>query len=168
LVALANRAQQGDESAMVPLRKLMQDPAYVEALGGNLAHRTQVALIDKYSGKNLMVKESIGRKLDLMRAELAGLNPSPLERLLADRIVACWLHLHHLEAIYVGKDSMELGLATFYQRSISAAQKRYLAAIKTLAIVRKMAVPVLQVNIAKKQVNVAGAIPTSPEKGNTE
>jgi hypothetical protein len=30
------------------------------------------------------------------------------------------------------------------------------SAIKTLAVVRKLAVPVLQVNIAKKQVNVAG------------
>ena len=44
-----------------------------------------------------------------------------------------------------------------YQLSISSAQKRYLAAIKTLAVVRKLAVPVLQVNIARKQVNVAGS-----------
>jgi hypothetical protein len=31
------------------------------------------------------------------------------------------------------------------------------APLKTLALVRKLAVPVLQVNIAKKQVNVAGS-----------
>jgi hypothetical protein len=37
------------------------------------------------------------------------------------------------------------------------AHKRYLSAIKTLATVRKLALPVLQVNIAKKQVNVAGS-----------
>jgi hypothetical protein len=46
-----------------------------------------------------------------------------------------------------------------YQRSLSAAQKRYLAAIKALAVVRKHVVPVLQVNIARKQVNVARACP---------
>ena len=34
--------------------------------------------------------------------------------------------------------------------------RRYLSALKTLALVRKLAVPVLQVNIARKQVNVAG------------
>ena len=39
------------------------------------------------------------------------------------------------------------------------AHRRYLTAIKTLAIVRKLALPVLQVNIAKKQVNVAGSPP---------
>ncbi len=36
------------------------------------------------------------------------------------------------------------------------AHNRYLSAIKTLATVRKLALPILQVNIAKKQVNVAG------------
>jgi hypothetical protein len=59
--------------------------------------------------------------------------------------------------MYAGKESMALELGTYYQRCLSAAQKRYLAAIKTLALVRKLAVPVLQVNIARKQVNVANA-----------
>jgi len=42
-----------------------------------------------------------------------------------------WLHLHHLEAIYSGKESMSLDLGSYYQRCITSAQKRYLAAIKT-------------------------------------
>jgi hypothetical protein len=53
------------------------------------------------------------------KAELAGPRPAPLERLLAERVVACWLHLHHLEAIYYGKDGMVLELARHYQRCIS-------------------------------------------------
>jgi hypothetical protein len=61
--------------------------------------------------------------------------------------------------------SPELG--TYYQRSLERAQKRYLAAIKTLAQVRKLAVPVLQVNIARKQVNVAGACPVAESERNT-
>jgi hypothetical protein len=92
-----------------------------------------------------------------LRAELGGANPTRLERLLVERIVACWLHLHHLEMIYAGKESMSLELGSYYQRSLTSAQKRYLTAIKTLAVVRTLAAPVLQVNIAKKQVNVAGA-----------
>jgi hypothetical protein len=46
------------------------------------------------------------------------------------------------------------------------AHRRYLTAIKTLATVRKLALPVLQVNIAKKQVNVAG--PCLPADGAKE
>ena len=157
LLALTNRAQKGDKTALPALRELLKEPAYVDALGGNLAKQAQFTLINKFSGQNLLYKESLTRKLDLLRNELAGNSPTPLELLLVERIISCWLHLHHLEVIYAGKESMSLELGSYYQRSISSAQKRYLAAIKTLALVRKMAVPVLQVNIARKQVNVAGA-----------
>jgi hypothetical protein len=128
----------------------------VDLFGGDLARRAQRTLIGKFSGQNLLCKEAVTRKLELLRAEVAGGNPTPLERLLVERIVACWLHLHHLEAHYAHRENMSLELDTYYQRSIDRAQKRYLAAIKTLAVVRKLALPVLQVNIAKKQVNMAG------------
>jgi hypothetical protein len=47
------------------------------------------------------------------------------------------------------------------------AHRRYLSAIKALALVRRLAVPVLQVNIARKQVNVAGACPAAQGEGDT-
>jgi hypothetical protein len=156
LLALADRTQSGDKSALPALRELLKDPTMVDTLGGNLARQAELTLIAKFSGKNLMYRESLPRKLQALRAELAGPCPTPVERLLAERVAACWLHLHHLEMIYAGKDSMALELAAHYQRCIDRAHKRYLSAIKTLAVVRKLAVPVLQVNIAKKQVNVAG------------
>ena len=161
LLALADRAQKGDETAMPALREFLKQPAYVDVFGGDLAKRAQLTIINRFSGQNLLFKESLTRKLDLLRDELAGPKPTPLEGLLVERIVACWLHLHHLEINYANKESMSLELGSYYQRSISSAQKRYLAAIKTLAVVRKLAVPVLQVNIARKQVNVAGSCVTA-------
>ena len=125
-------------------------------LSVSAAHRVDEALA-----------KSLTRKLDLLRDELAGPNPTPLERLLVERIVACWLHLHHLEATYSGKEGMSLALGSYYQRSITSAQKRYLVAIKTLALVRKLAIPVLQVNIARKQVNVAGPCVAADSDGGT-
>jgi hypothetical protein len=166
-MALTDRAQKGDKTALPALRELLKEPAYVNALGGDLAKQAQLTLINKFSGQNLLYKESLTRKLELMRDELAGNSPTPLDRLLVERIVTCWLHLHHLEVIYAGKESMSLELGSYYQRSISSAQKRYLAAIKTLALVRKMAIPVLQVNIAKKQVNVAGSCVTPDSERGT-
>jgi hypothetical protein len=149
------RAQRGDETTLPVLRELLQKPHMVEACG-NLATHFEHTMVRKMAGKDLAVSEGLRRKLDCMRAELAGPTPAPLERLLVERIVACWLHLYHLETAYAGKDSMSLDLASYYQRSLSAAHKRYLSAIKALAVVRKLALPVLQVNIARKQVNVAG------------
>jgi hypothetical protein len=156
LAALVRRAEKGDETALPALRQALTIPAVVDMLGGDLARQAQLTLIAKFSGKNLLWKESLTRKLDLLRTELTGATPTPLERLLVERVVTCWLQLHHLEILYANKENMILELGTYYQRSIDRAQKRYLSAIKALALVRKLAVPVLQVNIAKKQVNVAG------------
>jgi hypothetical protein len=167
LMGLTDRAQKGDRTTLPALRELLKHPEAVDLLGGDLARQAQLTLIDKFSGKNLLLKESLTRKLELLRAELAGPSPTPVERLLVERIVTCWLHLHHLEMIYAGKDSLSLELGTYYQRSLDRAQKRYLAAIKALALVRKLAVPVLQVNIARKQVNVAGACPAVESERNT-
>jgi hypothetical protein len=169
LRALIDRAQRGDKTALPAVRELLAVPANVDGMGGDLARQAQLTLIDKFSGKNLLWKETLTRKLDLLRAELSGPTPTPLERLLVERIVACWLHLHHLEIIYANKESVSLELGAYYQRCLSAAQKRYLAAIKTLAVVRKLAVPVLQVNIARKQVNVAGpCVAADSERGPRE
>jgi hypothetical protein len=150
------RAQRGDETTLPVLRELLNEKHMVEACG-NLAEHSEHTLVRKFSGKDLTLREGLRRKLECLRAELAGPTPAPLERLLVERVVACWLHLYHLEAVYAGKDSMALELASYYQRSLSAAHKRYLSAIKTLALVRRLAMPVLvqQVNVAaKQQVNV--------------
>jgi hypothetical protein len=125
-----------------------------------MAREVQSILIRKYVGKDLVVSEALSRKLDMMRTELSGTNPSPLEKLLVERIVTCWLHLHLLEAMCHSRDNMSLDLGDYYQRNIQRAQKGYLSAIKALATIRKLALPALQVNIAKRQVNVLNAAGT--------
>jgi hypothetical protein len=157
VLELARRAERGDKAALPALREVLKHPAYVDALGGNLARMAQGALVERFGQKNLLVKEALRRKLETLRAELAGPDPSPLEMLLADRIVTCWLHLHHLEMLLAAKESVTFEAGGYYQRCLTSAQKRYLSAIKALAAVRKLALPVLQVNIARKQVNVAGS-----------
>jgi hypothetical protein len=42
-----------------------------------------------------------------------------------------------------------------YQQWLDRAHGRYLTAVKMLALVRKLAIPPVQVNVAEKQVNVA-------------
>jgi hypothetical protein len=123
---------------------------------GDMSRHAENTLIGKLAGKDVAVREGLRCKMEALRAELAGPTPTPLERLLVQRNVACWLHLYNLEMTYNSKDGMSLELAAHYQRCIDRAHKRYLSAIKTLAVVRKLAVPVLQVNIARKQVNVVG------------
>jgi hypothetical protein len=157
------RAQSGDAAVVPTLRRLFDNPAAVDMLGGDLAREAQNQLIRKFAGKNHLFAEAIPRKLELLRSELAGPNPTPLEKLLVERIVSCWLHLHHLETNYGAAGSMSLDLGNYYQRGIARAQKNYLSAIKALAMIRKLALPALQVNIARKQVNVLNTQATDRE-----
>jgi hypothetical protein len=164
---LWQRAHKGDESTLPALREMLKTPHWIEAWG-NLAKHVENALIRKCAAKNLALIEGLHKKLEIMRGELAGPASPPLESLLAERIVTCWLHLNFVEMIFagVGKDGASQNQAMIYQKCIDRAHRRYLSAIKTLATVRKLALPVLQVNIAEKQVNVAG--PCLPAEGTRE
>lgn len=151
------RAAKGDESTLpVIWRMLHVGNSAVDMMGGNLAQQLEHSLVKEAAGENLHFREALLRKLELLRAELAGPAPSIIERLLAARAVTCWLVLHEAEVRYAQAGSMSLALADFRQRRIDRAHRRYLSALKTLALVRKMALPALQVNIAHKQMSVAG------------
>jgi hypothetical protein len=150
------RARNGDEKALPVVRQILQSPEAVDRLGGDLALQAEASLIHSVARENLSWREALYRKMELLRAELEGPDATPLERLLVERIVACWLQLHHSD-IWLAQQEGKLSItqADYHQRTRDRAHKRYLSAIKALALVRKLALPVLQVNIAKKQVNVA-------------
>jgi hypothetical protein len=139
------------------LRQLFEAPEAVDLLGGDLARQAELSLIRAAAGQNVAWREALARKLQLLRAELAGPEPAPLERLLVERVAACWLQLHHSDILLAQQaGKLTLSQAEYHQRTRDRAHNRYLSAIKALALVRRLALPVLQVNIARKQVNVAG------------
>jgi hypothetical protein len=153
---LLRKAEKGDKTVLPTLQTWMdRTPGYWETVG-DLAQTARQSLIQTISGDNLLVQEARARKCVALTKELAGPQPSLLERLLVERIVLCWLHLHYTETLYVqhlGK--LTLRQDEFYQQRISKAQARYLAAIRTLAQVRRLGVPAVQVNIGQQQV-IAG------------
>ena len=95
-----------------------------------------------------------------------------LEQLLIDNVINCWLRLQWVELQLAGQSNREhvrLKVVEYWERRLSANQRRYLRAIETLARVRKLArnTPALQVNIATQegqQVNIAGDIVKTEEK----
>ena len=155
LMALIDRAQEGDKEALPVLRKVLDEEPRI-ARFVNLARDVERSIVKKISGDDVFTQEALPRNLKAMRKDVAGENPSPLERLLAERITVCWLELQYFEAIYaqnIGKLTMAQG--DHHQRRIDKAHKRYLSSIKALAQIRKMG-PAVQINIAEKQINTAG------------
>jgi hypothetical protein len=158
LLSLIKRAEGGDRSTLPELRRILSEPSAVDLLGGDLARQAEEAFVNNAAGKNLVFREALTRKLELLRAELCGPDPTPVERLLVERVVACWLQVQDADARYaqaLGEAPVAHG--DYQQRRMDRAHRRYLSALRTLALVRRLAVPVLQVNVARKQVNVGSA-----------
>lgn len=160
---LLKRAAKGDAATVPALRKLLEDPANIDRLGGNLAGYAEASFVKALGGGDLSVREAIYAKLRALRMELLGENPTPVERLLVSRVVACWLQVQDADIRTAQAKDPTFRQAEFNQRRMDAANRRYLAALKALALVRKLAVPALQINLARKQVNVVA--PTAPAGG---
>ena len=71
LQKVLERAQRGDEATLPVLRELLKETRMVEACG-NLAEHSERTLVHKFSGKDLTLREGLRRKLECLRAELAG------------------------------------------------------------------------------------------------
>lgn len=153
---LIDRAQKGDRSILPQVREVLKSPEVADALG-NLARRVEATMVASVTGGNVAMQEGLTKKLAEMRADLLGADPTPLERQLVDRVVLCWLAVHDAELRAALATDLAPGQGDYWQRRITHAHKRHLSAIKTLATVRKMAVPVIigQINLAQRQVNKA-------------
>jgi hypothetical protein len=155
LVDLIDRAQEGDEGALPLLRKVLDEVPRVARII-DLARDVERGLVEKMSGDDVFTQEAIPRNLKAMRREIAGENPSPLERLLAERITVCWLELQYFQTIYTQNlGNLSITQSDYHQRRIDKAHRRYLSSIKVLAQIRKMG-PAVQINIAEKQINTSG------------
>jgi hypothetical protein len=160
MLEIVERAQTGDESAIPALRELLDRvPSIRECLGADLDRTVEYSITRSLGGlENLAFREAIKRKLAALREELEGPTPSPTERLLVDRIVACWLQVQEADLRYVHSGNCSLAQADFHLRRQDRAHRRFLSAMKTLATVRKLGLLVLQLNIGENQVNVGSAI----------
>jgi hypothetical protein len=127
---------------------------------GDLAAQAQEAWLLLLAGPDLLLLESVRRKLDELRAELAGPDASPLERLLVERVAACWIQVHFADALYPQTRGPQVTPAVRQElmRRQESAQRRYLAAIKQLALVRKLLRPALSpLQLAQTPVDEAPA-----------
>ena len=100
-------------------------------------------------GKDAFLPEILIKKLEDLRSELAGLAPSPLERILTERIALAWFDVTEADRRWADASAggCPLDQAEYHRKYRSRANQRFLAACKALATVRRLALPVLQVNL---------------------
>jgi hypothetical protein len=157
--AIKTNPKQGDSRAALDEARAVLDeaPQAVAALG-DIGNAALSMLVQSLAGKNPLVCEAQMRFLARLQSDIEGADPTPLEHLLAQEIVLCRLHLLGKEAQFAARESYSFAEGDFWQRQIDRAQRRYLSAVRTLAQVRRLELPAIQVNVAAhggKQLNLA-------------
>jgi hypothetical protein len=149
---------QNDENAVPEFRKLLGQEPELADIGGNLAQIAEDTLVKGLARGQLCLREMLMAKLMTMRTELAGPQPKPIERLLVERVVACWLQVYHADAMAAQAETRTFAQGDYQQRQQDRAHRRFLSAVKTLATVRRLALPTLVA------VSVTGTVETKEAK----
>jgi hypothetical protein len=158
---LLRLAHQGEEDAVPEIRQILNEHPDLAWQFVDVARIAEDALIEVMTKEgDLAAKELIRCQLEAMREQIAGENPSPLEQLLTERIVATWLQIQLFEDLYASSmfKSMTIAQGSFHQKRLDQTYRRHLSAIRALTQIRKLlkGTAITQINIADKQINTTG------------
>ena len=134
---IVRRANAGNDSCLLGLRKLLDENPALWRAAGDVSALAERAWIDLVAGGNKLAEEAIPRRLKALKAELAGPQATPLERLLVDMVGVRWLAAEHAEAA-AAEVGGSLPQATFRLKRAESAQKRFAGSVKTLALIRSL------------------------------
>lgn len=150
------------EDDIAALRRFFDEDPELWRATGNMAKRTLDHLCRTYYQQSTYMQECVLRRVDEMRQELSHADSSPLEKLLIEQVLVCYVNLYVLEINSAGKlcesHTTEAGL--YWDRRLTGAQRRFTRACAALTRIRKLSrnMPALQFNIAAvggQQVNVS-------------
>ena len=146
--------QNPTQAQLAELRNALENiPELLDALGymSSLIRDKIILAMAPQPGLQIV----IGEQAQQMAKELGAEQASFLERLLIEQVVIAWLRWQSIEFIYQNSfsQSQTITKALYQEKRLTAAHRRYLQAIESLARVRGLLrrVPV-QVNIAQQQV----------------
>jgi hypothetical protein len=135
---LVKRANAGDDDALARMRQTLDSNPEIWESVGNLATHAQLSMVKLIAGGNKLVSESLLRKAEQMKGELAGASPSKLEKLAVERIVACWLEMEYWATTYPVAKGETLGQARFALKQKESSERRFNAAMKSLTTLRAL------------------------------
>ena len=154
----ANKIRQQFHSLLVKANKENPKPADVEALSNLLYKNKEMKLWKAVVGMGSLAEHQVldtilgnrdsGQgsrecwklRLETMRADLGYDSSPPLERLLIQQVALCWLNLNLVEYRHTNimKQSITLTLGIYWEKRLSAAQRRFARACESLARVRRL------------------------------
>ena len=155
LKILVEQAQRGNTAILPVIRHWLDQVPELWDDSRVLAQQVERSWVTALSGQDLMSKEIIDREVQGLRAQLLGPQPTPLEKLLVDRICICWLAVQHAELHAARRfNERAVVLTASEEHRLDKVHHRFLTAIRELARVRKLLQPTtkFQVNIGTNQI----------------
>lgn len=137
LQALVQRAQSGDAAALPQLRQLLDDHPEIWQRVGDLSALVERAWVGLFAANHPLGLEAMRRSTARMKTELLGERPTPLERLMADQVVATFLEVKFLEYLSAQPGTSE-DQAKLRLKRLESATKRYLNSVKMLTSLRAL------------------------------
>lgn len=148
LRATVDLARRGVKEVLPRLRKMLDEHPELVGDYNDLARRAQHAWLQLF-GKDLLAQEGTARQLDAWRKDLAESRASSLEKLVIQRIVACFLQTVYFDAREaVGQDIEPREMAAFRLKRQAQAHQHFLSAVKSLSDLRKVTPPAVVIQIA--------------------
>ncbi len=137
---LRGRASQGDPGAQDELSRVLDAHPEIWRRVGDLAAHAQLEFTRLIAKGDFLLSESVRRKAEEMQRELQGVFATPLEIVAAQRVVAAWLQVQHVEAQIAVADG-EVTKAKFWLQRQLQANRLLHAATKSLLLIRELLPP---------------------------
>lgn len=138
LERLVTQVNAGNTEALERLRVFLNSHPDVWAVVGDLGRHVELSWLDLIAAGNVLLLESLRRWIAEYKADLAGPKPTRIERGLVDLIASTLLSLRHYEQTLAESGSNSATEAVIRLRRAESAQRRHLAAMRTLVTLRAL------------------------------
>lgn len=139
LFEATNKANPKEEDKKRLQTYLKENPEIWQSIT-DLSGKVQDNLISSLASESYLVQESYRQRLAALRHNLGWETASELERILIEQVCLNWLRLNFIEMVHREKTqaSHTIDWGIYWDKILTAAQKRYLRACESLAKVRKL------------------------------
>ena len=135
------QAERGDDTDLRKLRAALEAHLATWEQYRDLARQARDSWLDYIAGDNLVLRESLTRRLGAFGEDLTAEQSSPLEQLLIGRLVACLLLTECADLVCTRSLTGSESARRIARRRPEVAQRRLLTAIKQLFSARKLLKP---------------------------
>ncbi len=122
------------------MRELFKERPEVWQHTADIAAKTEDSIIINACSNSYGAQQAFRKKLAAMRDNLGWATATEIEKILIEQVCLNWLRLNLLESLHLSKTTENHNTETgiYWDKRLTAAQKRYLRVCESLAKVRKL------------------------------